>query len=134
MFDSFRTLKLRPFRQQKGATMKTIALAQEVTDSTFGQSVLQSNELFVVDFWAQWCGPCRMVSPVIDSLADEYQGKVKVGKMDIDTNPKTPAQFQIRSIPTVLFFKGGQVVDRVVGAQSREAFVRTVEKHLQSKG
>ena len=90
-----------------------------VTDDSFTSEVEQSSGLTLVDFWATWCGPCRAVGPVVDQLATEYAGQVKVTKMDTDANPRVPMRFRVRSIPTILFFKGGQVVDSVVGADPR---------------
>ena len=87
-----------------------------VTDTTFEQEVEKFDGLAVVDFWAAWCGPCRMVAPILEQLAAEYGGRAKVVKMDVDANPHTTIKFNVRSIPTILFFKGGKVVDTVIGA------------------
>ena len=101
-----------------------------VTDGDFEQQVEQHDGLAVVDFWATWCGPCRMIAPVLDQLADEYEGKVKVTKLDVDSNIKTATRFNVRSIPTILFFKDGKVVDQIVGAAPRS----TIESKLQQHG
>jgi thioredoxin 1 len=87
-----------------------------VTDGTFDEEVLKSDKLTVVDFWATWCGPCRMVAPVVEELAETYDGKVKFAKVDVDENQQFAGQYGIRSIPSLLFFKDGKVVDQVVGA------------------
>jgi thioredoxin 1 len=87
-----------------------------VGDADFGAEIEQHAGVAVVDFWATWCGPCRMIAPVVDQLATEYAGKIKVAKLDTDANPRTMTRFGVRSIPTLLFFRDGQVVDRVVGA------------------
>lgn len=103
----------------------------EATDSNFATEVVGSQGLAMVDFWAAWCGPCKLVAPSVDQIADEYAGKgVKVAKVDVDTNPSTAAQFGIRSIPTILFFKGGKVVDQVIGAVPKDALERVIQKHL----
>jgi thioredoxin 1 len=93
-----------------------MANAIAVTDADFEQEIEKHEGLVVVDFWATWCGPCRMVAPILDQLAMEHEGKVKVTKLDVDSNVKTPMRFGVRSIPTILFFKGGKLVDQVVGA------------------
>ncbi len=103
-------------------------MAIHLTDAEFEKEVLQSEIPVVVDFWAEWCGPCRMIGPIIDELSTEYEGKAKMVKMDIDANPETPVQFGVRNIPTVLFFKGGEVVDKQVGAVPKAAFVEKLDK------
>lgn len=87
----------------------------EVTDDNFQQEVLDNDGISIVDFWASWCAPCRMVAPIVEELAEEYDGQVKVGKLDVDANQRTAMQYNVRSIPTILFFKGGEHVDTVVG-------------------
>jgi thioredoxin 1 len=88
----------------------------DISDDTFQSEVIESDVPVLVDFWADWCGPCKMVAPVVKDLAGEFDGKVKIAKMDVDTNPQTPMQYGVRSIPTLLIFKGGAPVDQVVGA------------------
>ncbi len=95
---------------------------KEFNDDNFEQEVLQSSEPVLVDFWAPWCGPCRMLAPTIEELAKEYEGKVKVGKLDTDESPETASRFGISSIPTVLFFKNGEVADRLVGLRPKVQF------------
>ncbi len=102
------------------------------TDQTFEQEVLQSNTPVVVDFWAEWCQPCRAVSPIIEELAKEYEGKVKVGKLNVDENPQTASKYGIMSIPSILFFKGGQPVKTMIGAQSKENYKKGIEEVLSS--
>jgi thioredoxin 1 len=105
-------------------------LLVEVTDDNFGQEIGQHDGLALVDMWATWCGPCQRVAPVVAQLAEDYEGKLKVAKMDVDHNQKTPMQFGVRSIPTLLLFKGGSLVDQVVGAVPKEALVQRIEQHL----
>ena len=94
----------------------------EVTDQNFEAEVLQSDTPVVVDFWAEWCAPCRQIAPIIGAIAEEYAGKVKVFKMNVDDSPQTPGKYGVRAIPTVLAFKGGQVVQQLQGARPKSAF------------
>jgi thioredoxin len=100
------------------------------TDATFDQEVLTSEVPVVVDFWAEWCGPCRMMGPTVDQVATEYQGKIKVGKLDVDSNQGTAMRYGIRGIPTILLFKGGKVIDQKVGAIGKPEFQRMLDTHL----
>ncbi len=102
---------------------------KSVNDTDFDATVLGKG-VALVDFWAEWCGPCRALAPVVDEIADEFAGKLTVYKMDIDPNPQTPGKFQIRGIPTLLIFKDGKEVGRVVGAQSKAKIVEAVQRHL----
>ena len=102
-------------------------MALEITDSNFKETVLKSDKPVMVDFWAAWCGPCRMVGPIIDELSDEYEGKAVVGKVDIDSNQQYAAQFGVRNIPTVLVFKNGELVDRKVGVSSKNDYAQALE-------
>ena len=104
--------------------------AEQVTDSTFKQEVLESEAPVLVDFWAPWCGPCRMVAPVVDEISEQYDGQVKVVKVNTDENPSVASQYGIRSIPTLMIFKGGQRVDMVVGAVPKTTLANTLEKYL----
>ncbi|MDR1344158.1 MAG: thioredoxin [Tannerellaceae bacterium] len=105
-------------------------MALEVTDSNF-EELRKSGKPLVVDFWAEWCGPCRMVGPIIDELAEKYDGRVTIGKLDVDNNEDVVAMFGVRNIPTILFFKNGEVVDKVVGAAQRPAFVEKIDALLE---
>jgi thioredoxin 1 len=105
-------------------------MALQFTDANFETEVIKSDKLSVVDFWAEWCGPCRAIGPVIDELSKEYTGKVNVGKVNVDENPQISMNFGITSIPAILFIKGGQVVDKLVGAQPKANFVKKIEQHL----
>jgi thioredoxin 1 len=104
--------------------------AAQVTDSTFKEEVLDSEVPVLVDFWAPWCGPCRMVAPVVDEISAQYEGQLKVVKVNTDENPNVASQYGIRSIPTLMIFKGGQKVDMVVGAVPKTTLANTLEKYL----
>jgi thioredoxin len=101
-----------------------------VTDASFENDVLKSTQPVLIDFWATWCGPCRAIAPVVEQLATEYEGKVKVVKVNIDENPKTPTQYDVRSIPTLLMFKDGKVVGQIVGAVPKPKIEELVKKAL----
>jgi thioredoxin 1 len=101
-----------------------------ITDATFQSEVLDSDKPVLVDFWAAWCGPCRMIAPHVKAIANEYEDHLKVAKMDIDENPMTPGRYGIMSIPTLMVFKNGQVVDRIVGALPKPAIVARVLPHV----
>lgn len=101
-----------------------------ITDSNFDAEVLKSSTPVLLDFWAQWCAPCRAIGPVVEQLAKDYSGKLKVGKVNIDENPKTPTQYDIRSIPTLLVFKDGKVVGQIVGAVPRPKIEDLIKKAL----
>ena len=101
---------------------------QEFTDSNFQSEVLDSDQPVLVDFWAAWCGPCRAVGPTIEELAEQYDGSVKVGKLNIDENPKAPSSFRISSIPAVLLFKDGTVVETLVGVQPKERYEQVLQQ------
>ena len=105
-------------------------MALEINDSTFETIVKQSAKLVVLDVWAQWCGPCRQVATIIDELAIEYDSRVVIGKVNVDESTEITSQYSIRNIPTVLFIKNGELVDKLVGAQSKSKFVDIIEKHL----
>jgi thioredoxin 1 len=102
----------------------------EITDATFETEVVQSEKPVVLDFTATWCGPCKRLAPIIEEIAKEYEGRVKVAKFDIDQSPETPARFRIMSVPTVLFFKGGKPVDMVVGLTAKENLKKKIEPLL----
>ncbi len=104
----------------------------EVTDANFDQTVLKSDQPVVVDFWAAWCGPCRALAPIVDDLAARYQGRLKVGKMDVDKNAATPQRYNVRGIPTLLLFKGGQVAEQIVGYVPKETIEKAFQKHITS--
>ena len=107
-----------------------MSTAAQVTDSSFKQEVLDSKVPVLVDFWAPWCGPCRMVAPVVDEISEQYKGQIKVVKVNTDENPNVASQYGIRSIPTLMIFKEGQKVDMVVGAVPKTTLASTLEKYL----
>jgi thioredoxin 1 len=104
--------------------------ALHVTDATFDAEVLNSTTPVLVDFWAEWCGPCRMIGPVVEEMAGEYEGKAKITKVDVDSNPQISMKFGIRSIPTLLIFKNGQIVDQIVGAVPKAILKRQLDAQL----
>lgn len=104
----------------------------EITDANFQEEVLQSDVPVLIDFWAIWCGPCRVIAPVVEEIASEYAGKLKVGKLDVDNNPNTAVQYGIRSIPTLLIFKDGQVSDQLIGALPKAHIVERVQRVLSN--
>jgi thioredoxin 1 len=106
------------------------SLTVAVTDDNFTSEIEQSNGLVLVDFWATWCGPCQMIAPVLEQLAGEYQGQLKVGKVDVDANQRTAMRFNVRSIPSILFFKNGNHVDTVVGNVPRATLDQKIKQHI----
>jgi thioredoxin 1 len=105
-------------------------MAVEFTDANFEETVLKSDKPVLVDFWAEWCGPCRMVGPVVEELAKDYEGKAVIGKVNVDTNPEVAAKYGIRSIPTILFIKNGEVVDKSVGAVPKTALAAKLDAQM----
>ena len=105
-------------------------MALEINDDNFEETVLKSDQPVLVDFWAAWCGHCRMVGPIIDEISDEYEGRAIVGKVDIDSNQKYAAQFGVRNIPTVLIFKNGELIDRKVGVSPKNAYTDAIDSLL----
>ncbi len=102
----------------------------ELTDSNFAEEVEKSDKPVLVDFWAEWCGPCRMVGPIVDELAGEYEGKAKVGKVNVDNNPDVSVKFGIRSIPALLIFKDGEVVDQIIGAVPKNQIKKQLDAQV----
>ncbi|PRY86555.1 thioredoxin [Mongoliibacter ruber] len=103
--------------------------AIEITDANF-EEIMKSEQPILVDFWAEWCGPCKMIGPIVEELAGDYDGKAVIGKVDVDSNPAVASQFGIRSIPTLLFFKGGQIVDKQVGAVPKAVLAQKLDAQL----
>ena len=102
----------------------------EITDGNFDQVVLKSDQPILIDFWAAWCGPCKALGPIVDEVAAAYQGKVRVGKMDVDKSPITPQRYGVRGIPTLLIFKGGQVQEQIVGYVGRDVIEKALNKQV----
>jgi thioredoxin 1 len=105
-------------------------MAIEFTDSNFDETALQSDKPVMVDFWAEWCGPCRMVGPIVEEVANDYADRAVVGKLNVDNNPNVAMKYGVRSIPTILFIKNGEVVDRQVGAVPKAILVQKLESHM----
>ena len=105
-------------------------MAQEITDANFEEIVLKSDKPVLVDFWATWCGPCRMVSPIVDELAEDFEGKAIVGKVNVDDNSAVPSEYGIRNIPALLVFKNGEIVDKVIGAVPKNVLAEKLEAQL----
>ena len=105
-------------------------MALEITDATFDKTVLHSDKAVLVDFWAAWCGPCRMVGPIIDELSNEYDGKAVIGKVDVDSNQEFAAKYGVRNIPTVLLFKDGELIDRKVGVSPKQVYAEAIDSAL----
>jgi len=105
-------------------------MALEITDANFEELVVNSDKPVMIDFWAVWCGPCRMIAPIVEEMSTEYEGKAVIGKVDVDSNPNIAMKYGIRNIPTVLFVKGGEVVDKQVGAAPKQAFTAKLDALL----
>jgi thioredoxin 1 len=118
--------RLLPISTQEGMMSEPL----QVSDADFEAEILKADTPAMVDFWAAWCGPCRAIAPVVEELARDYAGKVKVAKMNVDENAKTPAKYGIRAIPTLIIFKGGQVVEQITGAVSRSIIENALKKAL----
>jgi thioredoxin 1 len=103
----------------------------ELTDANFEQEVIKSDVPVLIDFWAVWCGPCKMIAPYVEQIAGEYQGKVKVGKLDVDNNPQVSMQYGIRSIPTLLIFRDGKIADQIIGAVPKKTITEKLDAQLQ---
>ncbi len=105
-------------------------MVQTFTDDNFENEVLKNDKLTVVDLWAEWCGPCKQMNPIVEEVAEEYEGRVVVGKLDVDSNPRIPMEYNVRGIPTFLFFKNGKLLDRLIGYRSKKDFSQKIEQFL----
>jgi thioredoxin len=118
-------------QDEEKASIMASEKVQVFTDGNFTETVLGSQQPVLVDFWAEWCGPCKRIAPTVEQLATDFDGRAVIGKLNVDDNPRTPAQYSVRGIPTLLIFKSGEVVDAVVGAQvTRDQLSSLIEKHL----
>jgi thioredoxin 1 len=108
-----------------------VANVNEVSDASFEQEVLKSEMPVLIDFWAPWCGPCKIISPVVEELAGEYDGRLRVVKMNVDNNPQTPTRYGVRGIPNLMIFRAGQVADQIVGAVPKAQLVKAIDRALQ---
>lgn len=123
------TLEYYIWKKETFKTNNTMAKAIEITDANF-EEIIKSSQPILVDFWAEWCGPCKMIGPVVEEIAGEYEGKAVVGKVDVDANPAVASKFGIRSIPTLLFFKDGEIVDKQVGAVPKAVLSQKLEAQI----
>ncbi len=105
-------------------------MAHEFSDATFQAEVIGNDKLTVIDLWAEWCGPCKMMTPVVEELSREYEGRAVIGKLNVDDNPEVPTQFNVRGIPTFLIFKGGELKEKIVGAQTKQFLKDKIEAHI----
>jgi len=105
-------------------------MAYEFTDANFKQEVLQSDKVTLIDLWAEWCGPCRMMTPIVDDLSAEYNGRAVIGKLNVDDNPEVPTEYNVRGIPTFLLFKNGELKEKIVGMQTKQALQAKIEALL----
>ena len=102
----------------------------QISDDTFEENVIKKGQPIIVDFWAEWCGPCKQIVPILEEISDEYSGKITIGKLDVDENPETPGKFQIRGIPTMLLFNNGELIDTKVGMSSKADLTEWIDKNI----
>ena len=102
----------------------------QISDDTFEEDVIKKRQPIIVDFWAEWCGPCKQIGPILEEISDEYSGKITIGKLDVDENPETPGKFQIRGIPTMLLFNNGELIDTKVGMSSKADLTEWIDKNI----